>query len=210
MTDQKRGRPGLSDEDRGRRQAMCRELAAEIKRNSGLSARALELELGYGSGTDGRAWRALASGSRALAPTTFARIRGQASRRGWLSADAGGLRYIGYGHSWDDSDASGGDHFDPNDEYEERWRSSTLDRALLILMAHARRCGVSQKQFFIDARAQLGRMESLLSGFDDVEIRSRAKRVVSDTAKRLLDGPEYPETSLVLEDADVDYSDPEA
>lgn len=67
------------------------------------------------------------------------------------------------------------------------------------MVAHARRCGVEQEQFFLDARATMGHMESSLAKLGDDEIEMRARAVAVDAARRLLDGPEYPLTSLVLE-----------
>jgi len=195
---QRRGRPRLADEERDRRRDICRLWAAEVKRNSGLSAKSLARELGYGSGTedaDGRAWRALASGTRAPAPETFQRMTAQASKNGWLDP----LGYLRYSQYWSPTDDDGAPDYDSGVQYEQHWRGGTLGRALLILLAHARRCGVEQEQFFLEARATMDQMESSLVKLGDDEIERRARSVAVDVVRRLLDGPEYPLTSLVLE-----------
>lgn len=202
MTDGRRGRPRLDDEERDRRRDLCRAWAAEIKRNSGLSAKNLARALGYGSGNDdadGRAWRALASGSRAPAPENFRRMTARASRNGWLDR----LGYLRYSQYWSQSGEGEASDYDSEGGLDEkRWRDGTLCNALLMLMAHARRCGIDQGLFFLDARAALGHMESFISGLSDEEIELRARRVARPTVQGLLDGPEYPLTSLILEGGD--------
>jgi len=197
--DGRRGRPRLDGEERDRRRDLCRAWAEEIKRNSGLSAKNLARALGYGSGNDdadGRAWRALASGSRAPAPDNFRRMTARASMNGWLDR----LGYLRYSQYWSQSGEGGALDYDSEGGLDEkRWRDGTLRNALMMLMAHARRCGIDQEFFFLDARAVLGHMESFLSGLGDEEIELRARRVARATAQGLLDGPEYPLTSLSLE-----------
>jgi len=119
----------------------------------------------------------------------------QASKNRWLDP----LGYQRYSQYWSPTGDDSAPDYDPGVQYEAQWRGGTLGRALLILVAHARRCGVEQEQFFLDARATMGHMESSLAKLGDDEIEMRARAVAVDAARRLLDGPEYPLTSLVLE-----------
>lgn len=192
-----RGRPRLTDEERERRRIVCRAWAAEIKRNSGLSAKNLARKLGYGSGddhADGRAWRALASGSRAPSLDNFRRMTAQAAKNRWLDS-FGWLRYSTY---WNPNGLA--DDETLHSDTEQIWRNSTLGRVLLVLLAHARKCGIDQDRFFSEARVEMESMALLLPSLGDDEIERRARRVASTTAQELLDGPEYPTTRLVLDD----------
>ena len=192
-----RGRPRLGDTEHERRKSICHSWAAEIKRNSGLSAKSLAKELGYGSGNedaDGRAWRALASGSRAPSIENFKRMTALAAKNGWLDP-LGWLRYSPY---WNLNNEATVDN--PSVDEEPIWRRQVFSRVVLMLMSHARQCGVSNQTFFSDARAELDRLEAFTSTLDDGEIYQRALRVATPTAKELLDGPEYPTTSLAIED----------
>lgn len=188
-----RGRPKLDEEERKRRNSMCRDWAAEIKLNSKLSAKHLASKLGYGSGNDdadGRAWRALASGSRAPSPENFRRMTALAAKNGWLDP-LGWLRYKPY---WEPSNEA--DDGVPYIDDESQWRTSTLAKTLLMLVSHARKCGVDNHRFFSEAHTELSRMESFLADFENDEIERRARRVAAITVQDLLDGPEYPTTSL--------------
>lgn len=191
-----RGRPKLDPSEEKRRRELCVAWCSEIKKNSGLSSKELAKELRYGSGhaeADGRAWRALASGSRAPAPANFKRMTATAQARGWLGRN-GYFRYMQYW--WAPSE----EQMEPNGDgdYEAIWRKLTLNRALLMLMSHARKCDVDQARFFQDAREELARMESFLVGQEDAVIEQRARQIAVETTRDLLDGPEYPATSLIL------------
>lgn len=193
----RRGRPGLADDERERRSAICREWAAEIKKNSRLSAKSLARELGYGVSEeklatgdyDGRKWRALASGSCSPSPDKFKQMTETALKKGWLNP-FGWLRYKFY---WTPNEEPSREPFG---EDQQIWHNGTLGRTLLMLLAHARKCDVDQVRFFSDARAELNRMQSFLSDLGDDEIEQRARRIAVATAQELLDGPEYPTTSL--------------
>ena len=197
----RRGRPRLADAERERRSAISREWAAEIKKNSHLSAKSLARELGYGiskdkliSGEyDGRKWRALASGSCSPSPDKFKQMTETALKNGWLDT-FGWFRYKSY---WAPNQEP---ECEPFSEDEQFWYNNTLGRTLLMLLAHARKCGVDKPRFFSGARAELGRVERYLECLADEEIESRARRVAIATTRNLLDGPEYPTTSLELED----------
>lgn len=189
------GRPKIPDAIQEHRKALCIKWAAEVKRKSGLSAKELAWELNYGArstNADGRAWRLLASGMKTPSPETFQKMNAEARKRGWLEP-FGAIRYANYDSPRDNDE----EPIEAADD-EARWRSSTLSRVLVMLLAHARTSGVDQARFFKEAHETLNHMEK---GWCDRggEVEGRARRVAETAVRDLLDGPEYPTTSLLLQ-----------
>jgi len=77
------------------------------------------------------------------------------------------------------------------------WYSTSMSRAILMLLAHARRCGVSQRDFFREIRREVQRMSEYSSTLPDVEIEMRARRIALSTTKELLDGPQSVELATL-------------
>jgi len=115
-----------------------------------------------------------------------------ASANGWLDS----LGYFRYSKYWERPDEHEAFDFDLQGDEEKHWREATLRRVLIMLLAHARRCGIGQGQFFLDAHVTLDKLESFLSGLGDEEIELRARRFARSTTQDLLAGPEYPATSI--------------
>lgn len=188
-----RGRPRLDEAERERRRAISSAWAAEIKKHARLSSSKLEEALAYGDG-GGRTWRALMAGMRFPAPATFKRISSLAAQKGWLGP-FGILRYSEYWNPENDESDGYTDIFSS----ELQWRNGVFGRVMLMLMAHARQCGIEQCDFFSDARSELEQMEAFMANLDDAEILRRARRVASFTIQELKNGPEWPITSLIQE-----------
>lgn len=194
MLNQGRGRPKLDEAERTRRGAICREWAAEIKKKTGFSANRLADEFGYTNGRgDGRPWRALANGTNTPSPKKFKQMTEKAFRNGWLEF----LGYLRYESYWNPvADELG---LADLGQHEELWRNGVFGRAVLMMLAHARQSGISYQSFFRDAGEALLRIEKALSEMADEEIMRRARQAARPTVQELLDGPQYPETSLILE-----------
>lgn len=187
-----RGRPKLSDAERQRRQTIVAAWASEVKTCAGLPSGKIEDVLGYGDGK-GRTWRALMAGTRIPIPGKLKSLTITASEKGWLNP----LAMTRYREYWDDRPPDDSEiNAGPCVDIEAHWRSGTLARALLMLASHARKCGVDRERFYSEAIQELTRMKSLLSKLPDTEIEHRARRVSQATVQDLLDGPEYPRTSL--------------
>lgn len=190
-----RGRPKLTDSERLHRTRMCQALAQEIKTKSGLSSQELTEEFGFSnSRRDGRSWRAIAEGVNILSPLRFKQITQKAARNGWLE-DFGWLRYATY---WSPAYLPENECFVPDGDYEGQWRDLVFSRSVMMLLAHATRCGVSHDRFFADAHKVLDCMQNSQINASTECIEKRARQIASSTVEDLLNGPEYPETSLSL------------
>jgi len=208
MQKKQRGRPKLDIAERERRIMICREWANEIKTITGFSANRLADEFNFSNERkDGRAWRALASGTNTPSPIRFRQMTAKAARNRWLKS----FGYVRYANYWNPfgEDQSSDLGLDQVDDLELGWRQRVFGSTVLMMLAHASQCGIKNQNFFRDASETLRNMEKYLADETEDEIVSRARRISRHTVQELLDGPQYPETSMVLERRENFFSNPE-